>query len=77
MKWIPHGWAYIRPVQDMQSQSLVVKNGFKSRSEVVSEQGDDSEQIDDEIASDNRRADELNLKYDSDLRPLQPQQKSQ
>ena len=71
VKWIPHGWAYIHPVQDMQSQSLAVKNGFKSRSEVVSEQGYDSEQIDDEIASDHRRADELNLKYDSDLRPLQ------
>ena len=68
MKWIPHGWAYIHPVQDMQAQSLAVRNGFKSRSEVVSEQGYDSEQVDDEIAADNRRADELDLQYDSDAR---------
>ena len=68
VKWIPHGWAYIHPVQDMQAQSLAVRNGFKSRSEVVSEQGYDSEQIDDEIAADNRRADELHLQYDSDVR---------
>ncbi|MGI9279103.1 MAG: phage portal protein [Endozoicomonas sp.] len=68
VKWIPHGWAYIHPVQDVQSQNLAVRSGFKSRSEVVSEQGYDSEQIDDEIAADNRRADELELQYDSDAR---------
>ncbi len=75
VKWIPHGWAYIHPVQDMQAQKLAVRNGFKSRSEVVSEQGYDSEQIDDEIAADNRRADELNLQYDSDARTHQKETK--
>ncbi|MET4695008.1 phage portal protein [Endozoicomonas lisbonensis] len=74
VKWIPHGWAYIHPVQDVQSQNLAVRSGFKSRSEVVSEQGYDSEQIDDEIAADNRRADELELQYDSDARADQKQQ---
>jgi len=68
VKWIPHGWAYIHPVQDVQAQNLAVRSGFKSRSEVVSEQGYDGEQIDDEIAADNRRGDELNLQYDSDAR---------
>ncbi|WP_448218408.1 phage portal protein [Endozoicomonas sp. 2B-B] len=68
VKWIPQGWAYIHPVQDVQSQNLAVRSGFKSRSEVVSEQGYDSEQIDDEIAADNQRADELELQYDSDPR---------
>ncbi len=68
VKWIPQGWPYMHPVQDVQSQNLAVRSGFKSRSEVVSEQGYDSEQIDDEIAADNRRADELALQYDSDGR---------
>ncbi|KEQ18086.1 phage portal protein [Endozoicomonas numazuensis] len=68
VKWIPQGWAYIHPVQDVQSQNLAVRSGFKSRSEVVSEQGYDSEQIDDEIAADNQRADGLELQYDSDAR---------
>ncbi len=68
VKWIPQGWPYMHPVQDMQAQNLAVRSGFKSRSEVVSEQGYDSEQIDDEIAADNRRADELTLQYDSDGR---------
>ncbi len=67
-QWIAQGWPYMHPVQDMQAQNLAVRSGFKSRSEVVSEQGYDSEQIDDEIAADNRRADELTLQYDSDGR---------
>ena len=50
---------------------MAVRSGFKSRSEVVSEQGYDSEQIDTEIAADNRRSDELELKYDSDARDLE------
>ncbi|WP_083232927.1 phage portal protein [Endozoicomonas atrinae] len=68
VKWIAQGWPYMHPVQDMQAQNLAVRSGFKSRSEVVSEQGYDSEQIDDEIAADNRRADQLNLQYESDGR---------
>lgn len=68
VKWIPQGWPYIHPVQDINAQQLAVRSGFKSRSEVVSEQGYDSEQIDAEIAADNRRSDALSLRYDSDAR---------
>ena len=70
VKWIPHGWPYMHPVQDMQAQNIAVRSGFKSRSEVVGDQGYDSEQIDEEIAADNRRADKYELKYDSDSRDL-------
>ncbi|UYM16199.1 phage portal protein [Endozoicomonas euniceicola] len=76
VKWIAHGWAYMHPVQDMQAQKIAVRSGFKSRSEVVSEMGYDSEQIDAEISADNRRADELELHYDSDSRDLQQEQTS-
>ena len=68
MKWIAHGWPYMHPVQDMQAQKMAVRSGFKSRSEVVSELGYDSEQMDGEIAADNHRADSHELRYDSDGR---------
>jgi capsid protein len=45
-----------------------VRAGFKSRAEVVSEQGYDAEEIDREIAADNERADSFGLEYDSDPR---------
>ena len=47
---------------------MAVRAGFKSRAEVVSEQGYDAEAIDREIAADNERADSLGLEYDSDSR---------
>ncbi len=47
---------------------MAVRAGFKSRGEVVSEQGYDAEEIDREIAADNARADVLGLAYDSDPR---------
>ncbi|CCG07351.1 phage portal protein [Pararhodospirillum photometricum] len=68
VKWVPQGWSYIHPVQDVQSQQMAVRNGFKSRAEVVSEQGYDAEQIDAEQAADNARADAVGLSYDSDGR---------
>ncbi|WP_066017945.1 phage portal protein [Endozoicomonas atrinae] len=74
VKWIAHGWPYMHPVQDMQAQKMAVRSGFKSRSEVVSELGYDSEQIDEEIAADNRRSDGLELKYDSDARESERQE---
>ena len=77
VKWIAHGWPYMHPVQDMQAQKMAVRSGFKSRSEVVSEQGYDSEQIDTEITADNRRADDLDLKYDSDSRELDVEQNTE
>lgn len=68
VKWVPQGWPYLHPVQDVQAQSDAIRNGFTSRAAVVSEQGEDAEQIDREQAADNTRADELGLSYDSDGR---------
>lgn len=67
-KWIPQGWAYLNPVQDVQAKKDEVRAGFASRAEKVSERGYDVEEMDQEIAADNERADELGLIFDSDPR---------
>lgn len=67
-KWQPQSWPYINPVQDVQANREAVRAGFKSRSAVVAEQGDDSEEVDRENQSDNERADNLALTYESDGR---------
>ncbi len=69
-KWIPQGWDWADPLKDQQAEQLAVRNGFKSRSEVVSELGYDAEEIDAEIAADNERADSLGLILDSDPRKV-------
>ena len=67
-KWVPPGFAWVDPMKDIKAQIMAVRAGFKSRSEVVSEQGYDAEAIDREIAGDNARADALGLAYESDPR---------
>lgn len=68
VKWMPQGWPYLNPVQDVQAGKDAIRAGFTTRSTVVSEQGEDSEAIDQEQSADNKRADDLALKYDSDGR---------
>lgn len=68
--WIPQGWAYINPVQEVQAATNAVRAGFKSRSMVVSEAGYDAEEVDRQIAEENKRADALGNVYDSDARKV-------
>ncbi len=68
VKWNPQGWPYMHPVQDVQAEKEANRCGFKSRSAIVSERGEDAAAIDAEQAADNARADALGLKYDSDGR---------
>ncbi|MDG7056613.1 MAG: phage portal protein [Wolbachia endosymbiont of Penenirmus auritus] len=67
VKWIPPGFGSVDQLKDQQAQQMAVKNGFKSRSEVVSELGYDVEEIDQEIAADQKRASELGLSFDTDV----------
>lgn len=67
----PHAHAYVHPVQDVQSYQAAIRAGLTSRAAAVSETGEDVEVIDQQIASDNARADKLGLKLDSDGRQQQ------
>lgn len=68
VKWVPQGWQYIHPVQEVQAAQMAVRSGFKSRSQVISEAGYDAEAVEQEVADENARADQLELKFDSDGR---------
>ncbi|MDR0189754.1 phage portal protein [Pseudomonas yamanorum] len=62
-RWVPQGWAYIQPVQDVQARRMEVQAGFASRSEMVLRTGYDSETVDAENAADLARATDLGLNY--------------
>lgn len=57
----PHGWEYIHPVQDPQGKKIEVDAGFRSRSSVIAERGDDPDQVDEERQADKERQDRLGL----------------
>ncbi|ERL02610.1 hypothetical protein O999_18630 [Pseudomonas putida LF54] len=64
-RWVPQGWAYIHPVQDVQSRMLEVGAGFASRTEMCLRSGTDAEIVDEENAADIARAKDLGLNYSS------------
>ncbi|MFP5497059.1 phage portal protein [Pseudomonas sp. P7779] len=62
-RWVPQGWAYIQPVQDVQARRMEVQAGFASRSEMVLRTGYDAETVDAENAADLARATDFGLNY--------------
>jgi lambda family phage portal protein len=64
VKWIPQGFDWVDPLKDIKAQVMSIQNGLKSRAEIVSELGYDVEDIDQEIAADNQRAQKLGLHFD-------------
>lgn len=64
-RWVPQGWAYIQPVQDVQARRMEVQAGFSSRSEMVLRTGYDAETVDLENAADLARATALGLNYNT------------
>ena len=67
-KWIPQGWSWVDPQKEFNAMKLAIRAGLMSRSEVISGNGYDAEDVDREIAADNARTDALGLVFDSDAR---------
>lgn len=66
--WVPQGWPWSHPVQDVQAEEKAVQAGFKPRSAVILGQGEDPEEVDAQQQRDNARADAMGLKHSSDGR---------
>lgn len=69
VEWRTDGWAYLHPVQDVQSKVMQVNAGFKPRSAVVAETGWDADEVDRQQAADNARAKDLGLNYSTNTMP--------
>ncbi len=68
VKWIPQGWQWVDPQKEFNAMKIAIRSGLMSRSEAIAAFGYDAEDIDREIASDNLRADDLGLVFESDPR---------
>lgn len=66
--WVPQGWPYFNPVQDVQADKEAVRSGFISRSSIILRKGDDPDQVNAEILADNETADAEGFVFDSDAR---------
>ncbi len=63
--YVPQGWPYSHPVQDVTADIKAIEAGLVSRSATILSNGDDPEQVDEEQAADRDRAAALGLNYSS------------
>lgn len=61
VEWSPQAWAYIHPVQDVQSKVLEIDNGIASRDSVIAGRGYDPEKVDRQRADAKSREEKLGL----------------
>jgi capsid protein len=60
----PEGWPYLHELQDANADIARLNAGLTSRKRILSEEGVDVREVDQENAEDKKRAEELGLKYE-------------
>jgi len=68
VEWHTPKWAWVDPEKDVRAEIMAIRAGLKARSMSINETGLDEEEVDEQIARDNERADRLGLVLDSDPR---------
>jgi capsid protein len=66
--WRPDGWEWVNPSEDVNTAKALVRNGFASREQIVTETGGDIDEVDRQNEERNKITDEAGLVYDSDPR---------
>jgi lambda family phage portal protein len=66
VRWMPRGWAWVDPGKEVDAYAAAVRNGFKTLSEVVAEQGGDIEELMRARRQELDDAEALDLKFDTD-----------
>lgn len=72
--WQPRRWRWIDPMKDVQANILAVNNGFRSRSDIIRDLGDDPEDVWAEIEQENKMLKDKNitLQVDKELKGGEP-----
>ncbi|PCJ68214.1 MAG: phage portal protein [Rhodobiaceae bacterium] len=69
IRWIKPGWRYTDPEAEQAADASAVKNGFKSRAEIILDSGRDPIQVEEQIQEERERAKEKGLQFDVDAPP--------
>jgi capsid protein len=59
--FVPRGWQWVDPLKDVNASVAEIDNGLNSRARVCAEQGDDFEEIAEELAEEQEIIEELGL----------------
>jgi lambda family phage portal protein len=62
-RWLPRGWSYVNPLQDVEADSLRVNNAFTTRTEVAADEGADFEEILATLAEEQKLANKYGIQF--------------
>jgi len=66
--WVPQGWPYSHPVQDINADAKAIRSGLDSRTATILRKGEDPDEVLDQIQRDNADADARGMVFDTDPR---------
>lgn len=71
VQWLAPGWASVNPREDAEADALGIKNGTRTRAEIVGERGGDWDSTLEQLAREENKADELDLQLGDEPAPQQ------
>lgn len=63
VKWIPRGWDWVDPLKDVNAAVIAIENGLGSRTAYLGEQGEDFEEVCEELANEKQIAQDSGLDF--------------
>lgn len=69
-EWSPRGWSWVDPLKDTEAAVLAIQSGLGSRSMALAEQGYDYEDVIEQLAEEQRMADEAGVKVSGPPAPV-------
>lgn len=67
-QWVPQGWPYSHPVQDINADAKAIRSGLDSRTATLLRKGEDPDEVLAQIEQDNKDADARGMVFDTDAR---------
>jgi lambda family phage portal protein len=68
-RWLPRGWGYVNPLQDVEADAKRVANCFTTRTQVAADEGEDFEEILIQLAEEKRLAEQYGIELQNTEAP--------
>jgi lambda family phage portal protein len=67
-KWQPRGWRWVDPLKDIQANILGIRSGVQTRADTVGEEGEDLEEMFQQLSAEKDLAKKYGLDFDLDIK---------
>ena len=72
VRWIPRGWEWVDPLNEMRAGVLGIESGLTSRTEIIGQRGNDVEEVFEQLAKEQQLAEENGIQLPSALAAKPP-----